>query len=100
MSAKAIREATGKDILNRYLSSKVPEIFTPAQFASVDPDTQWGKVEQDNPWVNQKALVAKPDQLIKRRGKLGLITVNKKFPEVKTWINDRMDKDTTVRIVI
>jgi ATP citrate (pro-S)-lyase len=41
-------------------------------------------------------LVAKPDQLIKRRGKLGLITVNKNFQEVKQWINERMCKDQKI----
>lgn len=41
-------------------------------------------------------LVVKPDQLIKRRGKLGLIAVNKKFDEVKKWVNDRMGKDQKI----
>lgn len=41
-------------------------------------------------------LVVKPDQLIKRRGKLGLIAVNKKFAEVKEWVNARMGKDQTI----
>lgn len=41
-------------------------------------------------------MVAKPDQLIKRRGKLGLITVNKNFQEVKQWINERMGKDQKI----
>lgn len=38
----------------------------------------------------------KPDQLIKRRGKLGLIAVNKNFQEVKQWINERMGKDQKI----
>lgn len=41
-------------------------------------------------------LVVKPDQLIKRRGKLGLISVNKNFQEVKQWINERMGKDQKI----
>lgn len=41
-------------------------------------------------------LVAKPDQLIKRRGKLGLIIVNKNFQQVKQWINERMAKDQKI----
>jgi succinyl-CoA synthetase beta subunit len=41
-------------------------------------------------------LVVKPDQLIKRRGKLGLIKVNADFPEVKSWVEERMGKDQQV----
>lgn len=41
-------------------------------------------------------LVVKPDQLIKRRGKLGLIAVNKTFPQVKEWVNERMGKDQKI----
>jgi succinyl-CoA synthetase beta subunit len=41
-------------------------------------------------------LVVKPDQLIKRRGKLGLIKVNADFPEVKSWVEERMGKDQKI----
>jgi ATP citrate (pro-S)-lyase len=41
-------------------------------------------------------LVVKPDQLIKRRGKLGLIKVNAEFEEVKSWVEERMGKDQQV----
>lgn len=45
---------------------------------------------------NPQPLVVKPDQLIKRRGKLGLIAVNKNFQEVKQWVNERMGKDQKI----
>ena len=35
----------------------------------------------------------KPDQLIKRRGKLGLIKVNADLQQAKQWINERMGKE-------
>jgi ATP citrate (pro-S)-lyase len=41
-------------------------------------------------------LVVKPDQLIKRRGKLGLIKVNADFSTVKSWVIERMGKDQKV----
>lgn len=41
-------------------------------------------------------MVVKPDQLIKRRGKLGLIAVNKNFAQVKEWVNERMNKDQKI----
>lgn len=41
-------------------------------------------------------LVVKPDQLIKRRGKLGLIKVGTDLAGVKTWVDERMNKDQQV----
>ncbi|KAJ4440235.1 hypothetical protein ANN_08374 [Periplaneta americana] len=41
-------------------------------------------------------LVVKPDQLIKRRGKLGLIKVNADFATVKSWVGERMGKDQKI----
>lgn len=43
-----------------------------------------------------QSLVVKPDQLIKRRGKLGLIAVNKNFAQVKQWVQERLGKDQTI----
>ncbi len=43
-----------------------------------------------------QSLVAKPDQLIKRRGKLGLIKVKASLEEVKQWVAERMGKDQEV----
>ena len=40
--------------------------------------------------------MVKPDQLIKRRGKLGLIKVNVDFTQVQEWVNERIDKDVQV----
>ncbi|KAL7632796.1 UNVERIFIED_CONTAM: hypothetical protein RMT77_016862 [Armadillidium vulgare] len=93
MSAKAIREETGKRLLNKNLSSGV---FAPCRFVSVDENTDWQKILAENPWLQNEKLVAKPDQLIKRRGKLGLIKVGATFEEAKEWILQRMGKDQQV----
>lgn len=68
MSAKAIREATGKDLLNRHLKDTAT---VRCRFAKVDMGTPFSQIVQDNPWIKTEKLVVKPDQLIKRRGKLG-----------------------------
>ncbi|XP_026472785.1 ATP-citrate synthase-like [Ctenocephalides felis] len=93
MSAKAIREATGKDLLNRHLPAGSAAF---CKFASVDESTSWGELESAHPWIKTQPLVVKPDQLIKRRGKLGLIAVNKNYEFVKQWISSRMGKDQAV----
>lgn len=61
-----------------------------------DNETGFAKIEQDNPWLASTPLVVKPDQLIKRRGKAGLLAVNKTWPEVQTWISERMGKSQEV----
>jgi ATP citrate (pro-S)-lyase len=43
-------------------------------------------------------LVVKPDQLIKRRGKLGLIKVNADYKTVQEWVKERMNKDQQVSL--
>lgn len=88
MAAKAIREAKGKQLLTKYLSS----VIAPAQSATFQNGSSWETLIAANPWLNTTKLVVKPDQLIKRRGKLGLIKVNCDLAEVKEWITERMDK--------
>ena len=45
-------------------------------------------------------LVVKPDQLIKRRGKLGLINVNVNLEQVKAWLEEKMGKDQKVSLIL
>lgn len=94
MSAKAIREATGKDLINRKLSPGTKA--AKCQFVSITESTNWPHVIAENPWLKTEKLVVKPDQLIKRRGKLGLIKVNADLPTVQKWIAERMNKDQVV----
>jgi len=49
--------------------------------------------------LKTEKLVAKPDQLIKRRGKAGLIALNKNFDEAKEWVMERMCKDQKIEEV-
>lgn len=60
---------------------------------SWDPETNTVTSEQSLPsWVFNTKLVAKPDQLIKRRGKAGLLKLNCEWPEAKQWIVERAGK--------
>lgn len=49
MSAKAIREATGKDILNRFLVTGAGAAH--CRFASVNETTKWDQLLVENPWL-------------------------------------------------
>ncbi|KAH0626923.1 hypothetical protein JD844_002220 [Phrynosoma platyrhinos] len=95
MSAKAISEQTGKEFLYKYIctSSAIQNRF---KYARVTPDTDWDRLIQDHPWLLTERLVVKPDQLIKRRGKLGLVGVNLDLDQVKTWLKPRLGQETTI----
>jgi len=47
-------------------------------------------------WVFTSKLVGKPDQLIKRRGKAGLLCLNKGWEQTAAWIEERGGKPVTV----
>lgn len=94
MAAKAIREATGKDLINRKLSSGTK--VAKCRFVPITGDTNWIDIANEYPWLKTEKLVVKPDQLIKRRGKLGLIKVNADLPTVQKWVEQRMNKEQRV----
>lgn len=94
MSAKAISEATGKDIINRNLAPLTSAVK--CRFASINETTKWDDLLLDNPWLKSESLVAKPDQLIKRRGKLGLIKVKTDYVGAKQWILERLGKSQQI----
>lgn len=110
MSAKAILEADGKAIVNYHLTrapvikpTPLPRGEThnpPAKLASIhfpegeDVEGVLDAAETRFPWLNNKDAkwVAKPDQLIKRRGKSGLLAINKTWTEARQWIAERAGK--------
>nr|XP_003467024.1 ATP-citrate synthase isoform X2 [Cavia porcellus] len=95
MSAKAISEQTGKELLYKYIctTSAIQNRF---RYARVTPDTDWARLLQDHPWLLSQSLVVKPDQLIKRRGKLGLVGINLSLDGVKSWLKPRLGQEAVV----
>lgn len=114
MSAKSISEADGKAIINYHLTrapvikpSPLPKSTThnpPPRLASLyfpedaDVNAVLNQAEVTYPWLLQSGakFVAKPDQLIKRRGKSGLLALNKTWPEAKAWVAERAGKTQKV----
>ncbi|KAJ9292733.1 hypothetical protein DTO271G3_8432 [Paecilomyces variotii] len=117
MSAKSILEADGKAILNYHLTrapvikpTPLPQAAThnpPPKLASIyfpeDADVRGvlDQAEATYPWLLTKGakFVAKPDQLIKRRGKSGLLALNKTWEEAREWIEARAGKEVQVETV-
>ncbi|MEQ2177511.1 hypothetical protein GOODEAATRI_004300 [Goodea atripinnis] len=96
MSAKAISEQTGKEYLYKYICTSTP-VQNRFCYANVTAETDFQRLTQDHPWLLTERLVVKPDQLIKRRGKLGLVGVNLDLNGVKEWLKPRLMKETMVR---
>jgi ATP citrate (pro-S)-lyase len=117
MSAKSITEADGKAIINYHLTraplikpSPLPKSGThnpPPKLATLnfpeDADIVGvlDAAETKYPWllVPGSKFVAKPDQLIKRRGKSGLLALNKTWAEARAWIEARAKKEQRVETV-
>jgi len=110
MAAKSILEADGKAILNYHLT-RAPVLKPtplanpgthnpPAKLASIhfeDGDDVRGVLdaaEATYPFLLAPGakFVAKPDQLIKRRGKSGLLKLNSTWEDAKDWIEARANK--------
>lgn len=51
MSAKAIREATGKELINKYLEGGNEVGVAKSRFASVNESTEWNQLLAENPWL-------------------------------------------------
>ncbi|KII84583.1 hypothetical protein PLICRDRAFT_45956 [Plicaturopsis crispa FD-325 SS-3] len=112
MSSKAIREYDAKLLLAYWLerappvdpSAKVatPFVYPSPKVAQIAWDPATGAITPDTQlpsWVFTTKLVAKPDQLIKRRGKAGLLALNKTWDEAKPWIAERAGKPQKVESI-
>jgi|EP00427_Karlodinium_veneficum_P009718 ATP citrate (pro-S)-lyase len=96
MSVKPIREYAGKKIMQALYPDNLGLemcLVSPDVLSKPDP---WTTLSDENPWLLTKKLVVKPDQLVKRRGKHGLVYVNKTYEEARKWIEDRMQKEITL----
>ncbi|KAJ1911414.1 ATP citrate lyase subunit 1 [Tieghemiomyces parasiticus] len=122
MAAKAVREFDGKHLLAHWLLSS-PSVSTEADHATsfLPPTTKLAQIqvqssvsstteadinaelqktfralESAHPWLLTDKLVAKPDQLIKRRGKSGLLLLNATWADVQQWILKHAGKPVTI----
>ncbi|XP_009304814.1 ATP-citrate synthase isoform X3 [Danio rerio] len=95
MSVKAISERTGKELLYKYICTTAV-VRNRFSCVTVTTDTNWDCITVDHPWLLTERLVVKPDQLIKRRGKLGLVAVDLKLESVQEWLKSHLMTEITV----
>jgi len=97
MAQKAIREADGKGMMTRLLGEYAGRNYTVRnRSVSVGPETDLARLSGRYPWLLKERLVVKVDQLIKRRGKEGLILLDADWESARRWIGERMNREMTV----
>ena len=97
MSAKAVREYHGKKLLAKYIKELSDgRHLVDDRSALVTTRTDLKTLVEDEPWLLNTTLVVKPDQLIKRRGKAGLVGIKLDWTQVQAWIAERMEKEIQV----
>ena len=97
MAQRGIREFHGKKLMEKYWSEYFNGLKKyEGKIALINPETTMDDLAKKNPWLNEKKLVVKPDQLIGKRGKHNLILLDATFDEVKNWINERMNRAITI----
>jgi len=102
MSAKAVREFHGKKLIARHvaeLSNGVHQMDD--RSCLITPKTDLEALPSQEPWLLTAGggLVVKPDQLIKRRGKAGLVGLKLNWEATQAWIAERMEKEIQVEQV-
>jgi ATP-citrate lyase beta-subunit len=97
MAQRGIREYHGKKMIARHLKTHMgKEHGYDGHIVLVDKNTNWEALSKENPWLTKGTLVAKPDQLFGKRGKHGLVLVNKNLAETKAWVLERLGKESKV----
>ncbi|XP_054770193.2 ATP-citrate synthase-like [Lytechinus pictus] len=92
MTSKVITEEYGKRLLSNTLSEHVGQL----RCAKVDGNTDWDNLVVSHEWLRSERLVVKPDQGLKRRGKLGLLKINTDIVTARQWIADKMEEELQV----
>ncbi|KAL7055292.1 hypothetical protein AAHC03_024375 [Spirometra sp. Aus1] len=88
MSVKAIYEQTAKSLIRNSFSPS----FNLTEKSIIATPSELPTLPQLHPWLLTESLVCKPDELIKRRGKLGLVIVRSDYDGVCGWIHEKTRK--------
>ncbi|MDI7260165.1 MAG: ATP citrate lyase citrate-binding domain-containing protein [Thermodesulfobacteriota bacterium] len=97
MAQKPIREYDAKSMLAKYWQEYIgQDSQLGTKVAQVTPETDLDKLAKDNPWLTTEQLVVKPDMIMGKRGKHGLILLNADWNGVKKWLKENRGKEVTV----
>jgi ATP-citrate lyase beta-subunit len=102
MAQKAIREYDAKSILAKHWDKYFPNFTYAYETVMVQNGSELAAVAKDKKWLNEKALVAKPDMLFGKRGKNGLVLFKDAKPgdvslaKAISWIDEKSSTEQSV----
>lgn len=97
MARRGIREYDAKRVFYRLMQGYTNDRLTfDSDLVLVDPNTDLSRLAEDHPWLNNKRLVVKPDQLFGKRGKSGLVLLDASVDEAVKFIKSKMNKRAKV----
>jgi len=97
MAQRPVREYTAKKMMaNNWADYFKSSITYHARFAGVSPETDLNLLAKEEEWLKHDRLVAKPDMIIGKRGKLGLVLLDQDWPAVKQWLEEKRNQEISV----
>ncbi len=97
MAQKPIREYTAKKMLARNWNDYFPSsISFPAKFVQINPDSDLELLPDQHEWLLKEPLVVKPDMVIGKRGKHGLVLLNESWNGAKKWLEEKRGQEITI----
>lgn len=102
MAQKAIREYDAKSILAKHWDKYFPNFTYAYETVLVQNGSELAETAKEKTWLNEKALVAKPDMLFGKRGKNGLVLFKDAKPgdvslaKAISWIDEKSSKEQAV----
>ncbi len=97
MAQRAIREFDAKNMLARNWEHYIGDAFSyTGKLVHVGPDTNLDELPGKYEWPSSENVVVKPDMIMGKRGKHGLILLNKDWNEAKAWLQEKRGSDVTI----
>jgi ATP-citrate lyase beta-subunit len=102
MAQKAIREYDAKSILAKHWDKYFPNFTYAYETVLVQNGSELAEAAKENKWLNEKALVAKPDMLFGKRGKNDLVLFKDAKPgdvsleKAISWIDEKSSTEQEV----
>jgi ATP-citrate lyase beta-subunit len=97
MAQKPIREFDAKSMLATNWQEFIGESFVnPGRLAQVGPDTDLNDLPNHIDWLKTERLVVKPDMIMGKRGKHGLILLDGGWDDAKKWLEEKRGSDATI----
>jgi len=100
VAQRPIREYDAKIMLANNWEEYFNGVFKyPAKFVQVSADTDLESLPQQVEWLNNEKLVVKPDVIIGKRGKHGLVLLDQDWETVKEWLKEKLNQEITINNV-